>query len=402
MKTSLLDSVIVSVARTPVGKFNGSLSKIRPDDLLALTFKEAVIRAKLNPNDIEEAFAGCANQAGEDNRNITRMSVLLANLPYSIAATTINKLCGSGLESIIQGSRAIKIGDINVSLIGGVESMSRAPWVMQKTEVFSLIPPKIFDTSIGWRFENNKMKKLFPLESMGLTAENLAEYYKISRLEQDTFAFFSHQKALNAQKNNLFTKEIIPISIPSKKGKYVIVNTDEGPREDCTLEKLASLKPAFKLGGTVTAGNSSTLNDGASALILTSRKYAKANGLKILARIISSGTAGVNPRLMGIGPVPATQKALKAAGLTIENIDIIEINEAFAAQSLSVIKELGININKVNKNGGAIALGHPLGCSGVRILITLLSILKQKDATLGLATLCVGVGQGLSLIIERE
>ncbi len=403
MKTSNLDTVIISTVRTPVGKVRGALAKVRSDDLLAIVFKEAVYRAQINPEDIEEAFAGCANQAGEDNRNVARMAVLLAGLPQTVPAVTINRLCASGLEAVVQASRAIKLGDISVALTGSVESMSRAPWVIQKPEInFPIGAPKMYDTSLGWRFENTKMKKLFPLEAMGNTAENLVQRYNISRKAQDEFALASHQKALNAQKEGLFAKEITPVTIAQKKGSAIVINKDEEPRTDCTLEKLASLKPAFKVGGSVSAGNSSTLNDGAASLVLTSREYAKSHGLKILARVLSSASIGVDPTIMGIGPVPATKKALNLAGLSIENIETIELNEAFAAQSLAVIEELGLDIDKVNQNGGAIALGHPLGCSGARILTTLLSVLEQKNATLGLATLCVGVGQGLSVIIERE
>jgi len=390
------DAVIVSACRTPIGKFKGGLSQIRPDDLLALVLKEAAKNIDLAQ--VDEIIAGCANQAGEDNRNVARMATVLAKFPFEIPAVTVNRLCASGLEAVIQASRAIRLGDAQVMIAGGVESMSRAPFVKSKFN-----EQEIYDTSIGWRFPNPAMAAIFELQSMGQTAENLAKKHKISREAQDKFALHSHQKAVLAQKNSLFDKEILKIQ--DQKNLSDTIERDESPRESSNLEKLASLKPIFKpieQGGTVTAGSSSSLNDGAAALCLVSRQYAKENSLKIMARILGSASAGVEPNIMGIGPVYSTGKLLKKLNLQISDIDIIELNEAFAAQALSVIQELNLDINKVNLNGGAIALGHPLGCSGARILVTLLNVLEQQNKTLGLATLCVGVGQGLSLIVERE
>jgi acetyl-CoA acyltransferase len=402
MTKSPFDAVIVSACRTPIGKLRGALSSVRPDDLLAHVFREAVKRSGVAENDIDEAFAGCANQAGEDNRNVARMALLLAKLPQKMPAATVNRLCASGLEAIVQASRSIRTQDAQAVLVGGVESMSRAPWVMAKPEMaFPSGPPSVFDTSLGWRFPNAKMQEIFPLESMGETAENVAERYGISRQDQDEFALMSHQKAVQAQKQGAFADEIVEVSIVSKK-ETRSVNQDEGPRADTSLEALSKLAPAFRKNGSVTAGNSSTLNDGAAALVMTSRAFADEKGLTILGVIRSSAAAGVDPRIMGIGPVPATQKALSKIGLTTADIDVVEINEAFAAQSLAVMKELRLGADKVNVFGGAIALGHPLGCSGARIVTTLLSALKSRGGRYGLATLCIGVGQGLALVVERE
>ena len=397
------DAVFVSACRTPIGKFRGVMSACRPDDLLALVFREAHTRSGIAEDDIDEAVAGCANQAGEDNRNVARMALLLAGLPQKIPAATVNRLCASGLEAIVQAARAIRSKDAQVMLVGGVESMSRAPWIMGKPEIaYPSGTPNIFDSAIGWRFPNPKMAELFPLESMGETAENIAEQFKISRQEQDEFALRSHQKATAAWQKNCFDQEIIKVAIPQKKGPELIVAVDEGPRSDTTLAQLSKLSPAFRKNGSVTAGNSSTLNDGAAALIMTSREFAHAHGLNILASFRASGAAGVDPRVMGIGPIPATKIALQRAGISIADIDVIELNEAFAAQSLAVIKELQLDPERVNQRGGAIALGHPLGCSGARLMTTLLHILKDQQKTFGLVTLCVGVGQGLSVIVENE
>lgn len=394
--------VIVSACRTPIGKIRGSLSLVRPDDLLALTLKECLKRAQLPAQEIGEIFVGCANQAGEDNRNVARMSSLLAGFPETIPALTVNRLCASGLEAIIQAARAIALGDLHVAIAGGVESMTRAPWVMGKSDsAFPSGEPAIFDSSLGWRFPNPALAKIFPLDPMGVTAENVAEKYRISRADQDEFALHSHQKALAAQQTGLFNGEIVAVPLPQKVGPALIVSLDEGPRADSSLKKLAALTPAFRSDGTVTAGNSSTLNDGAAALLLASREYAEAHGLPILARLRSWASAGVDPRIMGIGPVPATEKALAKIGARVADLDLIELNEAFAAQSLAVIRELSLPESRVNISGGAIALGHPLGCSGARIVTTLLFGMKTRRATLGLASLCVGVGQGLSLIVEK-
>lgn len=396
------DVVIVSACRTPIAKIRGALSLVRPDDLLALPLKSALERAKIPDLEVGEIFIGCANQAGEDNRNVGRMSSLLAGFSHTIPAVTVNRLCASGLEAIIQAARSIAIGDNQVAIAGGVESMTRAPLVMGKSAgAFASGEPQIFDSSLGWRFKNPKLAAIFPLESMGETGENVAERYEISRADQDAYALASHQKAVAAQKSGFFNEEIVPVSIAQGKGQSLLVDQDEGPRADTTLEKLASLKPAFRENGSVTAGNSSSLNDGAAALVLCSREYATAHGLPILAVLKSWAAAGVEPRFMGIGPVPATQKALEKMKAQAKDLDIIELNEAFASQSLAVIRQLQLPEERVNMHGGAIALGHPLGCSGARIVTTLLSGMKAHNKNLGLATLCVGVGQGLSLIIER-
>jgi len=403
MQKTPYDAVIVSACRTPIGKIRGALSYFRPDDLLAIVFKEAVARSGIMSNDFDEAIAGCANQAGEDNRNIARMALLLANLPQKISASTVNRLCASGLEAIVQAARAIRLKEARVVLAGGVENMSRAPWVMGKPEVsFPSGAPSVYDSALGWRFPNPKMAALFPLESMGETAENVAEQFKIARKEQDEFALRSHLNAIMAQNSHFFNKEIVAVRYLQKNGSDLLIDKDEGPRADTSLLKLSALPPVFRKNGTVTAGNSSTLNDGAAALVLTSREFARTHGLKILAKFCSMGAFGVDPRLMGIGPVSSTKIALERAGLRVEDLDVVELNEAFAAQSLAVIKELKIDLAKVNQRGGSIALGHPLGCSGARLMTTLLRVLEDTEGALGLATLCVGVGQGLSVIIERE
>jgi 3-oxoadipyl-CoA thiolase len=400
------DPVLVSACRTPIGKLRGALAAVRPDDLLAHVFAEAVRRAGIAGTAVDEAFAGCANQAGEDNRNVARMAVLLAGLPPTLPAVTVNRLCASGLEAIVQGSRAIQVGDVDVALCGGVESMSRAPWVMAKpADAYPTGAPAIFDSSLGWRFPNPKMEKLFPLEQMGETAENLVDEYKIARADQDAFALRSHQRAVAAQQAGRFTRELVPVTIPGKKGD-VVVAVDEQPRADTTLDALAKLKPAFrKEGGTVTAGNASTLNDGAAAVVVVARAYAEAHGLPVLATIRGAASAGVSPRTMGFGPVPAVQKLLGRHQLTTKDIRFFELNEAFAAQALAVTRGLGLGDadvdDRVNVRGGAIALGHPLGCSGARIVTTLLSILHDEGGGLGIATLCVGVGQGLALLVEH-
>lgn len=397
------DVVIVASCRTPIGKFRGVLASVRADDLLALVFSEVTKRVGLDVSHIDEAFAGCANQAGEDNRNVARMAVLLAKLPQKISAVTVNRLCASGLEAVVQGTRSIQCGDAEVILVGGVENMSRAPWVMAKPEsAFPSGAPTIFDTSLGWRFPNKAMAAMFPLEQMGETAENVAEKYHITREEQDAFAFRSHQRACVAQAKALFQEEIIPVEIMQKKGPPLIVRSDEQPRQDTTLDALAALKPAFRAQGTVTAGNASTLNDGAAALILTSRAYAKAHGLPIQGVIRGAASAGVDPRLMGIGPVESTKKLFSRYNISARDLSCVELNEAFAAQVLAVIRELNLNEANTNVCGGAIALGHPLGCSGARIATTLLHTMKREQHELGLASLCVGVGQGLSVLFSRE
>jgi acetyl-CoA acyltransferase len=395
------NAVIIQALRTPVGKYGGSLRDVRPDDLGALAIKALMGRTNIDPAAIDDVMWGCANQAGEDNRNVGRMSALLAGLPYGIPATTINRLCGSSLDAIIQAARGIWSGDADVIIAGGVESMSRAPYSVPKNQTGAYGNVTAFDTAQGWRYPNPKMKEKFPLESMGETAENVAEAYKIGRREQDEFALASHQNAVDAQVHGRFIDEIVQVPTPGKKGQVVLVDSDEGPRPDSTLEKLATLEPVFREGGTVTAGNSSSLNDGAAAVLVMSEDKAKQLGMKPMVRIVSTGIAGVDPRYMGTGPVPATQKALQKARRTIKDIDVIELNEAFAAQSIAVVRDLEIPLNKLNPNGGAIALGHPLGCSGARIMTTLVHEMQRRDARYGLATMCIGVGQGVAVIAEN-
>ncbi len=400
----MTDAVIIDAIRTPVGALGGILSSVRPDDLAALVIKEIVQRNKLDPALVEEVFLGCANQAGEDNRNIARMSALLAGLPVEVAGVTVNRLCASGLNAINQAARAIKAGEGDVYIAGGVESMSRAPYSLPKAETgFSFGNLTAYDTALGWRYPNPKMKEMYGTESMGETAENIAkERPHITREKQDAFALRSHQCALAAIDSGRFAEEIMPVVIPQKKGMPKVVNTDERPRRDTTMESLAKLKPAFaKEGGTVTAGNSSGLNDGAAALLVMSADKAKELNLKPLARIVASAAAGVPPRVMGMGPVPATRKALQRAGLQMKDIGLVELNEAFAVQSLAVIEDLGVDPAIVNVNGGAIAIGHPLGCSGARLMTTLVHEMRLRgNVKYGLATLCVGVGQGEATVVE--
>jgi len=395
-------AVIVSAVRTPIGKLGGALKDVRPDDLAALVIGEAVKRGGIDPAIVEEVHFGCANQAGEDNRNVARMATLLSGLPDTTAAQTINRLCASGLAAVNNAARAIRCGDGDVFIAGGVESMSRAPWSMPKAEsAFPTGNVTIYDTSLGWRYPNPRMRAIFPLEAMGETAENIYELERtITREQQDEFALASHQRAIAAQDAGRFDSEIIPVVIPQRRGDPVVVARDEQPRRDTTREKLAALKPAFRAGGTVTAGNASSLNDGAAALLLMSADRAGALGLKPLARIIAGAAAGVSPRVMGLGPVPAVRKALARAGLSIADIGLAELNEAFAVQALAVMRELGLRHEITNVNGGAIAIGHPLGCSGARILTTLVHEMRRRGVRHGLATLCVGVGQGEACVVE--
>jgi acetyl-CoA acyltransferase len=391
---------VVDAVRTPIGKLRGVLKDVRPDDLAALVLRAVVDRQQLDGARVDEVYLGCANQAGEDNRNVARMATLLAGLPQSVPAATVNRLCGSGLEALIQGARMIQLGEADVVLAGGVESMTRAPWSVPKpSDGFPGGKLEGYDTSLGWRYPNPKLAAMFPLEQMGETAENVAERWRISREDQDRFALASHDKAVAAQREGGFARELVPVEIAQKKGPPTRIEQDEQPRADSTLEKLASLKAAFRDGGSVTAGNSSTLNDGASAVLLMSERALE--GRTPLARVVSSGTAGVDPRTMGIGPVPATQKALTRAGWTVSDLELIELNEAFAAQALACIRDLSLDPARVNVHGGGIALGHPLGSSGTRITATLLHAMAARGAKRGLATMCVGVGQGIAACFER-
>ncbi len=399
--------VIVDAIRTPVGALGGILAPVRPDDLAALVIQEIVRRSNLDPALIEEVYLGCANQAGEDNRNVARMAALLAGLPVEVAGVTVNRLCASGLTAVNFAARAIQLGEGEVFIAGGVESMSRAPYSLPKAEAGYLFGNlTAWDTALGWRYPNPKMKEKYGLESMGETAENIAaERPHLNRERQDAFALRSHQRAIAAIDSGRFAEEIVPVPVPQKKGEPLLVAADERPRRDTTLESLARLKPAFREGGTVTAGNSSGLNDGAAAILMMSEERARVLGLRPLARVVASAAAGVPPRVMGYGPVPATRKALAQAGLTVHDLDLIEINEAFAVQTLAVIEDLELDPEKVNVNGGAIAIGHPLGCSGARLVTTMvhemrLRAQRRQPVRYGLATLCVGVGQGEATILE--
>lgn len=399
----MTEVVIVDAIRTPIGALGGILSSVRPDDMAAHVIKAILERNQIDPSSIEEVFMGCANQAGEDNRNVARMAALLAGLPVDVGGVTVNRLCASGLNAINMASRAIKAGQGDVYIAGGVESMSRAPYSLPKAEAgFSFGNLTAYDTALGWRYPNPKMKTMHGTDSMGETAENIAaERPHITREKQDEFAARSHARAIAAIDSGRFKQEIVPVVIPQKKGDPKVVDTDERPRRDTTVESLAKLKPAFRDGGTVTAGNSSGLNDGASALLLMSAEKANALNLKPLARIVTSASAGVPPRVMGYGPIPATHKALDRAGLKIKDIGLIEINEAFAVQSLAVVEGLELDPEIVNVNGGAIAIGHPLGCSGARLMTTLVHEMKNRgNVKFGVATLCVGVGQGEATVVE--
>lgn len=396
------EAVIVDAVRTPIGKYNGSLKQIRPDDLGAIVINALIKRNPTLPTlQIEEVVFGNANQAGEDNRNVARMSGLLAGLPVEVAGTTINRLCGSGLDAVNYAARAVLTGEGDIFIAGGTESMTRAPYVLAKPQAeFSRGNMELFDTTIGWRFTNTKLHEMYGTESMPETAENVAEMYKISREAQDEFAAESQLRAEKAINSGRFENEIVPVVYEDKKGNKTSVDRDEHPRPGTTVEKLSKLQPLFK-SGTVTAGNSSGINDGAAAVLIMSREKADELGLKPLARYVVSATAGLEPSIMGMGPVYAVQKALKRAEMSVSMIDLIELNEAFAAQSLACIQELGLDHSKVNVNGGAIAFGHPLGASGARILTTLLYEMKKRDSKYGLATMCVGVGQGIATIIEN-
>jgi 3-oxoadipyl-CoA thiolase len=385
----MAEAVILTGVRTPIGRYGGALAQQRPDDLAALVIREAVARAGVGPEEIEDVYFGAANQAGEDNRNVARMAALLAGLPESVAGVTVNRLCASGLSAVIGAAHAIRAGDGDLFVAGGAESMSRAPLVTGKPEYGD---GTMWDTTLGWRFPNPRMEKMFPLESMGETGENVAERYGVTREDQDAFALQSHRRWAAAQEAGRFADELVPVGE---------VDRDEHPRPDTSLEKLAALKPAFREGGTITAGNASGINDGAAALVLASEEKAAQLGIEPLGRFVASAVAGVDPRYMGVGPVPAVRKLLARAGLEASELDLVELNEAFASQSLQVIRELGLAPELVNVNGGAIALGHPLGMSGARLVVSLLHELRRRGGHYGLATLCVGVGQGQAAIFER-
>ena len=419
--TRIKEAWIVGAVRTPIGRHGGALSAVRPDDLGAVALEALLERTGLPPEEVEDVYFGCANQAGEDNRNVARMSLLLAGLPESVSGATVNRLCGSGLEAVANAARAVMLGEADAYIGGGVESMSRAPWAVPKPErAFPTGNTTMYDTTLGWRFVNPRMEQMGHTDSLGMTAEHLAEErfkvsaeeqkpeelahtYDISREKQDRFALASHKKAVAAMDEKRFREEVVPVTVKGRKGDTV-VEADEGPRRDTTLEKLAKLRPAFKEGGSVTAGNSSSLNDGAAAVMVVSRDYAEARGLEPMAKIRSVGVAGVPPRVMGIGPVPATRKALDRTGISLDDVGLIELNEAFAAQSLAVLYEWGMDPEdeRLNPNGGAIALGHPLGASGARILTTLVHEMSRRpDVRYGLATMCIGVGQGIAMVVER-
>jgi len=409
------EAVIIDAVRSPIGKFRGALSTIRPDDLAAAVLNALIERTSLDPGIVDEVVLGCANQAGEDNRNVARMALLLAGFPNAVPGITVNRLCSSGLDAVIQAGRAIATDDAEVVIAGGVESMTRAPFVVPKSETPFDRKAEIFDTTIGWRFPNPRMKQMFPLESMGETAENVYELHRIARERQDAFAYRSHCRALAAINSGRFRTEIASIEITAPGQPPRRIDTDEQPRIEfvngeyrlaTSLEALAKLKPAFREGGTVTAGNSSGINDGAAAVLLSSSKAASRLGLEPMAKIVSNASAGVDPRTMGLGPVPAVRRALERARLSVNDLDVIELNEAFAVQALAVIDELGFPEDRTNVNGGAIALGHPLGCSGARLVTTLVHEMKRRKqegvarSPYGLATMCVGMGQGVALVLE--
>jgi 3-oxoadipyl-CoA thiolase len=405
-RRSIREAWIVEAVRTPVGRYGGALANVRPDDLAALAIRAVVDRSGVDPALIEDVILGCANQAGEDNRNVARMAVLLAGLPVEVAGQTVNRLCGSGLQAINAAANAIAVGDGDVFVAGGVESMTRAPFVLGKAEsAWDRTATKLQDTTLGWRFINPKLAALHHPYSMGETAENVTERYgavrDVTRERQDAFALLSHQRAVAAIEGGLFDSQIVPVPVPQKKGDPVVVSRDEHPRADTSMEALAKLRPAFREGGSVTAGNSSGINDGAAATLVVEAERARALGLKPLARVVSTAVAGVDPAIMGVGPVPASRKALERAGIGVGDLDLVELNEAFAAQSVVCIDELGLDPEKVNVNGGAIALGHPLGASGARLVTMLVHELARRGGRYGLATMCIGVGQGIATVVER-
>jgi 3-oxoadipyl-CoA thiolase len=398
----LREAWVVAAVRTPIGRYGGALASIRPDDLAAAAIRRVVDQSGIDPALVEDVILGCANQAGEDNRDVARMALLLAGLPIEVGGLTVNRLCGSGLQAVNSAAHAIAVGDGDVFIGGGVESMTRAPYVMAKpAAAWDRGPRELQDTTLGWRFLNPALAEKHYPYSMGETAENVAERWSVDRERQDAFALASHQKAVAAIEGGRFDDQIVPIPVPQKKGPPVVVDRDEHPRADTTAEALGALRAAFRDGGSVTAGNSSGINDGASAVLLVEAERARELGLRPMTRIVSTAVAGVDPAIMGYGPVPATRKALERAGITVEDLDLVELNEAFASQSIACIDDLGLDPAKVNVNGGAIALGHPLGATGVRLMTTLINELERTGGRYGLATLCVGVGQGQAALFER-
>ena len=393
------DAVVVATARTPMGRYGGQLKDVRPDDLAALVLREVCERARVKPSEVEDVILGCANQAGEDNRNVARMALLLAGFPVEVPGQTVNRLCGSGMQATIAAAREIQAGGAEIVISGGVESMTRAPWVMPKPDgAYPRGPQTVYDTALGWRLINPRMAELYGTLQMGETAERVAQKYEVSREDQDAFALRSHQRALAAQQSGRLAEEIVPVAVPQRKAEPILLTADEGPRADTSLEALGKLRPAFAEKGSVTAGNASPLNDGATALVLMSDSTAKARGLKPLARLVSAAPAGVHPDFMGIGPVPSSVKALAKAGLEPSDLGVVELNEAFASQTLACVRLLGLEEDRVNVNGGAIALGHPLGSSGARLVGTLVREMNHRGAEYGLATMCIGVGQGIASI----
>ncbi|TQR45462.1 thiolase family protein [Paenibacillus popilliae] len=394
--------VIIDAIRTPIGRYGGALKDVRADDLGAIVIRSLLERNPVAPERVDGVIVGCANQAGEDCRNVARMSLLLAGMPVEVPGVTVNRLCGSGMEAVLQSAYAIMAGAGHMYIAAGTESMTRAPYVMMKPEAaFQRGHQQIYDTTLGWRMTNDKLATLYPPISLGETAENVAEQYGVSREAQDEFALSSQRKYAEAQAAGKFAAELVPVEVTGRKGQIMKIEQDEHPRPETTLEQLQKLKPAFKQGGTVTAGNSSGLNDGAAALLIMEQEAAHSLGLRPRARVVAAASAGVDPSVMGIGPVPAARKALQQAGLSIEDIDLFELNEAFAAQAIASMRELNIDPVRVNVNGGAIAIGHPLGCSGARILTTLLNEMERREVRYGLAAMCIGVGQGIATIIER-
>ncbi|HVH62853.1 MAG TPA: acetyl-CoA C-acyltransferase [Candidatus Dormibacteraeota bacterium] len=398
----MTEAVIVATARTPMGRYGGQLKDVRPDDLASVVLKDVCDRAHVKPDEVDDVILGCANQAGEDNRNVARMALLLAGFPVEVPGQTVNRLCGSGMQATIAAAREIQSGGADIIVAGGVESMTRAPWVMPKADTaFPRGPQTVYDTALGWRLVNPRMAAMYGTLQMGETAERVAQKYEISREDQDAFALRSHQRAIAAQQSGRLAEEIVPVAVPQRKGDPLNLDQDEGPRSDTSLEALARLKPAFDEKGSVTAGNSSPLNDGATALVLMSDAKAKERGLKPLARLVAAAPAGVHPDYMGIGPVPSTLKAMQKAKLQPDDMGVVELNEAFASQSLACVRLLGLDEEKVNVNGGAIALGHPLGSSGARLVSTLVREMAHRDSEYGLATMCIGVGQGIASIWQR-